>query len=539
VLWALFAGAVTISVGAPSSAFPIRVSTATELTLEPTVSPDRRDLSLAVHLKDDGGTPVENRTVDVRVDGPAGLSLRSLVRTDANGDCVVRARLGPQAYQITVGASFAGDDRFAPAAARAELNTVEPFVTVELSAPPSALPLSAPPPSFDVRVDTGRVAALSSTGLAVDVVSVESGRLRVIGAGTADATGLARVAAAPGAFPRAGIYHLRPRVEVRPGHPVEGAERHVLVRAETALAAAVVTESDNPRARIRGRLTSAPDRPVGGAAVRLMRGDETVSAARTDAAGEFVFELDLDRAQLAGATVRARFDPADPWLGASESGALRVGEAPSAPIHWAWMLAPWAMLAAAAAALALRRRAPAAAPESLPVDVKRDAVVRVGAAPDGVVELVVEAFDRSTGEALPAATYRAEGDGAGDERPSSEATTLARGQGLALLVRADGYEARRVAVARLGAGRHCVRVGLLGWREAVFDRARPALAVASDGAVMPTPREVGGAPWAAVIERGTYGPDAPGEGAVRAAERALGGGEATANDGSDAVDAVN
>jgi hypothetical protein len=73
----------------------------------------------------------------------------------------------------------------------------------------------------------------------------------------------------------------------------------------------------------------------------------------------------------------------------------------------------------------------------------------------------------------------------------------------------------------------------------VFDRARPALAVASDGAVMPTPREVGGAPWAAVIERGTYGPDAPGEGAVRAAERALGGGEATANDGSDAVDAVN
>ncbi|MDB4930499.1 MAG: hypothetical protein JWM10_2983, partial [Myxococcaceae bacterium] len=193
VLWALWSGAVFIFVAPPSSAFPIRVSTATELVLEPTVSPDRRDLALSVHLKDDGGAPVEGRDLAVTIVGTAGLSLSRLVRTDANGDCVVRAHLGPQEYALAVDAAFAGDEHFAAAAAHAEVNTVEPFVTVELSAPPSALSLSAPPPSFHVRVDTGRVAALSSTGLAVDVVAVEAGERRVVGVGVADATGLARV----------------------------------------------------------------------------------------------------------------------------------------------------------------------------------------------------------------------------------------------------------------------------------------------------------------------------------------------------------
>lgn len=547
VLWALWLGAVFICVAPSAEAFPIRVSTATELTLNPQVSADRHTLVLSVRLRDDRRAGVEGRALAVSIVSPTGLEIRREERTDSQGESVIEAQLGEQVREVAVEVRFAGDEHFAPAATRADIELDAPFVTVELSAPAAPLSLSEPPPTFNVTVFTGRAAWLDPGGLAVDLVALEGGRARVLVAGLSDRTGLARLTPPPGAFPRAGIYQIRPRVEVRPGRLVEGAGRTVLVRADTTLTAALVSEPDDPRARLRGRLRTANDEPVGGAPIRLMRGDETVAAVRTDPAGEFAFEVDLEQTQLSGSTLRARFDPADPWFIPSESAPIRVGEAPSEPIHWAWMAAPWALLALASAAFAARGRARPAPPEILPVDVKRDAVVRTGATPDGAIEAVVEAFDRSTGEPLPAARYRSVGEDEASARPASAPTLLSRGQALSVVVSAEGYESRRFDVARLGPGRHCVRVGMLGWREAVFDRARPALAAAAEGAVIPTPREAVGAtlvagreaPWVDVLERGAYGPDAPDAQTVRAVERALGGGEATANDASDAVDAVN
>jgi hypothetical protein len=547
VLWALWLGAVLICVAPPVAAFPIRVSTATELTLNPQVSADRHSLVLSVRLRDDRRVGVEGRALAVSIVSPTGLVIRREEHTDAQGESLIEAQLGSQVREVSVDVRFAGDERFAPASTHADVELDAPFVTVELSAPAAPLSIAEAPPPFNVTVSTGRAAWLEPGGLAVDLVAVEGGRPRVLVAGLSDRTGLARLTPPMGSFPRAGIYQLRPRVEVRPGRVVEGAGRTVLVRADTVLTTALVSEPDDPRARLRGRLRTANDEPVGGAPIRLMRGEETIAAVRTDPAGEFVFEVDLDQTQLSGSTVRARFDPADPWFTPSESASVRVGEAPSAPIHWGWMAAPWALLALAAVAIASRRGARPAPPQSLPLDVMRDEVVRTGAAVDGAVEVVVEAFDRSTGAQLPGARYRSVGGDEASERPASSSMLLTRGQSLSLLVSADGYESRRVDVARLGPGRHCVRVGMLGWREAVFDRARPALSAASEGTVIPTPREAVGAtlvagrsaPWVDVLERGAYGPEAPDEQTVRALERALGGEEVTANDASDAVDAVN
>ncbi|MDO9018830.1 MAG: hypothetical protein Q8S73_22545 [Deltaproteobacteria bacterium] len=541
---ALLLGAVIIVVGPAVAAFPIRVRTATELSLNPRVVGGRHSLSLTVLLRDDRRAAVEGRTLTITITGPGGLSVRRVERTDAQGEVHVEALIGPQARVLVVDASSAEDDRFAAATAHAEIDVDAPFVTVELSPPTTPLSTTAAPPPFNVRVNTGSAAWLSPRGLPVDLVSVGAVPLRDPVAGVTDDGGQAMLVVPAGAFPRAGIYTLRPRVEVSPGHTVEGAGRTVLVRADTTLTAALVSDRDDPRARLRGRLRTATDEPVGGAPVRLMRGDETVAAVRTDAAGEFVFEVDLERTQLAGQLVRARFEPADPWFVPAESAPLRVGEAPSPPIHWGWMLAPWALLALATLALAARRGVRLPAPSAVPVEAKRDVVVRTGAAPDGVIEVVVEAYDRSTGAALPGARYA---PGGADERPVSAPTSLARARSTTLVVSADGYEPRRVEVGRLGSGRHAVRVGMLSWREALFDRARPALSAAADGAVMPTPREAVGAtllagqeaPWVALLERGAYGPEAPDAQTVVAVERALGGGEATSNDGSDAVDAVN
>ena len=547
VLRALCLGAVITFVAPALAAFPIRVSTATELSLNPQISADRHTLVLSVRLRDDRRVGVDGRALSVSIVSPTGLTIQRQERTDAQGEALIEAQLGSQVREVAVDVHFGGDERFAASSTHAAVELDAPFVTVELSAPTTPILISETPPAFNITVSTGRAAWLEPGGLAVDLVAVESGRPRVLVAGLSDSSGLARLTAPLGAFPHPGIYQLRPRVEVRAGRLVEGAGRTVLVRADTTLTTVVVSEPDDPRARIRGRLRTASDEPVGGAPIRLMRGDETVAAVRSDVAGEFVFELDLDRTGLAGSMLRARFDPADPWFAPSEGAALRVGDAPTAPIHWGWMVAPWALLALASVAAAARRRAPPVMGEFLPVEVKREAVIRTGAATEGDVEVVVEAFDRSTGKSLPSASYHSVGSDPAGRRPASAPMALARGQALSLIVSMDGYESRRIEVSRLALGRHSVRVGMLGWREAVFDRARPALAAAADGSMIPTPREAVGAmlvagrhaPWVDVLERGSYGPDVPDARTVRTLERALGGVEVAANDASDAVDAVN
>ena len=547
VLRALYLGAV-ISIVAPElAAFPVRVSTATELSLNPQISADRHSLLLSVRLRDDRRVGVDGRVFSVSIVSPTGLTIQRQERTDAQGEALIEAQLGSQVREITADIHFGGDERFAASSMHADVEVDAPFVTVELSAPTAPFLITEAPPTLNVTVSTGRAAWLEPGGLAVDLVAIESGRPRVLVAGVSDNSGRARLTIPPRAFAHPGIYQLRPRVEVRAGRLVEGAGRTILVRAETTLTTVIVSESDDLHARIRGRLRTASDEAVGGAPIRLMRGDATVAAVRTDVAGEFVFDLDLDRTALAGSLLRARFDPADPWFVPCVGTALQLGEAPSAPIHWAWMVAPLAFLAFASVASASRRKARPVIGEMLPVDVRSEVVIRAGVATEGDVEVVVEAFDRSTGAALRTASYRSVASDPSGERPASVPMAVPRGQALALIVSMEGYESRRIEVSRLGLGRHIVRVGMLGWREAVFDRARPTLAAAASGSVIPTPREAVGAmpvagreaPWVGVLERGSYGPEAPDAQTVRALERALGGVEVAANDASDSVDAMN
>ncbi len=549
VLWALFGGAVILSAGLPATAFPIRVSTATELVLDPELSPDRQHIRLTVRLRDDQGIGVGRSRVSVSVASPSGLAVTNDVLTEADGSAAIEAPLDAQTRVVTLDANFAGTDRLASAHAHAEVELDAPYVTVELLAPATPIALGAAPPIFIARVNTGHVVGLNADGLPVALTVVEPRSARVIAAGVCDASGQVSFVVRPDAFPSAGAYTLRPRVEVRPQRYVEGTGRRVVVRVDTVLTAALVSEPDDLRARVRGQLRSATNEPLARAPVRLMRGDDTIVAGQTDAAGEFVFEVDLDRTNLQGSAVRVRFDPTDPWFGASESTAFVIGESPAAPIHWAWTIVPWLVLGLIGVAAALRRRATPAAAVSAPIEAAPEGVVvRTGAAPDGAVEVMIEPFDRSTGASLPAATWRLTDASDAPANPSSVSVPVGRGKSAFVVVALAGYEPRRVELSRLGPGRHRVRVGLMGWREALFDRARPSLASArADGAAMPTPREAArsalpggtGAPWVGLLEDGAYGPAAPDEDVVRAVERALTASNAANDEASDAVDAVN
>ncbi len=549
VLWALLCGAVTLSAGLPATAFPIRVSTATELVLDPDLSPDRQHIRLTVRLRDDQGIGVGRSRVSVTIASPSGMTVTNDVLTESDGSVAIAAPLDAQTRVVTLDANFAGTERLASAHAHAEVELDAPYVTVELLAPSTPIALGAAPPTFIARVNTGHVVGLEANGLAVALTVVEPRGARVIAGGVCDSSGQVLLAVRPDAFPSAGAYTLRPRVEVRPQRFVEGTGRRVVVRVDTVLTAALVSEPDDPRARVRGRLRSATGDPLPRAPVRLMRGDDTVVAGQTDVAGEFVFEVDLDRTTIQGAAVRVRFDPTDPWFTASESAPFVIGEAPAAPIHWAWTIVPWLALALVGAAVALRRRSTPAPVLSVPAEVAPEGVVvRTGAAPDGAVEVVVEPFDRSTGAPLPAATWRLADAPDSPPNPPSTSVPVTRGRSAAVVLTLAGYEPRRVELSRLGSGRHRVRVGMLGWREALFDRARPSLAAArADGAAMPTPREAArstlfagnDARWIGLLEGGAYGPASPDEGVVRAVERALTANNAADDDASDAVDAVN
>ncbi len=529
--------AVAVSMASmPAGGFPIRVGSATELSIDPRVSADRHELTVSMHLRDDRGAPLGRRPLTLSVTTSHGRTLGTELRTDERGDASWDVAAGEAERSVVVDVQFAGEERFARSAAHADVDLDAPFVTVELLAPTEAIALGQAPAPLLVRVDTGRAASLAPGRLPVDVAVVAEGRSDVIAAGVTDASGRATLEVLATAFRRPGVYTLRPRVEVRPGRPpVEGAARSVLVHAATDIVAAVVSEPETPRVRIRGDVRAVGGEAVPGAAMRLLRGDETLAAARSDVGGTFIFDVDAERAGLLGSVVRVRFDPAEPWFSSSESAPLVLGEAPSAPLRWGWLAAPWAAVGIAFAAWQAVRRRRAPAGEAPAAEPRVDEVVRVGETVGGAVEVVVEAFDRSTGRAVRGAEcWSAESP---VPRAASTPWSAGRDGTLKLRVRAPGYESRGVEVRLRGGGRHVARVGMLGWREALFDRARPRIARAAGGSgAMPTPREAAAdAPWVGLVEAGAYGPEAPGEQAVSAVESALAPSPPRAPSGVDAA----
>lgn len=497
-------------------AWPLDVSAASELRVEPRLGPDRRAVWLDLRLRDDRGGPLADRVVRfaARVDG-APVSVAP-ARTDAMGEASARVPVTPAARTLDVDANASGGGGVASSTTHIEVALDAPYVSTELLLGASVIERGAPPIEAVVSVDTGRVVALAPGNLPVDIAAVDGERRRPVVGGVTNTSGRAALRLGWERFDRPGVVRLVPRVEVSAGRVREGTPRDVLVRARTVLTLVRVGEADGePHAlELRGSLRMVPDAPVEGAAVRVVSGDETLAGARTDARGGFSVRLPPEVAVRPGLTVQALFEPTEPWWVRSESEVLALTPAPSPPVPWRWMAAPLALALVAVGALAAgrrRRSGPVSEPPrpspSAPVE-----GVRAVVADARSLEVVVTVFDAATGAPVEGAEAQV-GDGAWT--PCGEVIEGLSAGARTVSLRAPGYAPREVDASFPRSGRHALRASMATWREALFEVARPYLPRAPGRDAPPTLREALTAqegPLAALrdaVEEGAYGPARP------------------------------
>jgi hypothetical protein len=419
---------------------------------------------------------------------------------------------------------FTGDSTAAPTRADIDVDLDAPFVTPELVVPGEGVELGGAGFEAVVTVRVGQVQAVSPGRLAVEVSQVvdATGRRRSVAAGETDAAGRASLMVPAARFAQPGAVRLVPRVDLGGGRIVEGVGRDLLVRGRTALSLLrdAAAEGEGDGAALHGALVLTSGAPVAGAAVRLLRAERTVAAARTDARGHYVISVGADALGEAGVVVRAVFEPTEPWFVGAESLPLALTEPPPPPIRWTWTAAPLLLAALASVVIALRRR-PAAPADAPPPPRGQDHVVRVAVVRGAHVHVVLRAVDRSTGAALAEARVRV-GDGA-SRRCDDGDLALPVGREASVIVEAEGFAPRAVTLDLSRPGELRVQVALRGWREELFARMRPWIDAARPSGALPTPREIDarGADLAALVahvERGCYGPGAPGPAEVQAAD---------------------
>ncbi|MFO0607177.1 MAG: hypothetical protein U0324_28705 [Polyangiales bacterium] len=514
---AALALALSLAAGAApraARAFTVQVLAATELQVEPRLAPDRSSLALRVHLQDDRGRPIAGRAValELRVDdvprppvalalGPGGEATH--VVPVGRGDRVVEARV-----------RYEGDARTAPQERAVRVGLNVPYVTVDVVVPPGGVELGGPPAPFVVTLHVGEVVDFSPHGAVVELREGE----RSLAEGFADATGRAVLHVRPDVFREPRVYRVRAVTSVD-GERVEGPGRDLLVRARTAVSLVRVGEPGDPSAPValEGALITLTRAPVADAPVRVLRGSVTVAGARTDAGGGFRVRLPAELLAEPDVSVRASFEPTEPWYGASESPAVALtGPAPRR-VHWAWVVAPAALAAAAAALAAVRaRRRGDASGEAPAVPPAAEGVVRVEHVRAGAaagLRVRFEAVDRATARPVEDVCARWAG---GEWVPAGEAVAVQPARRIEFEVGAPGYSPRKVTGEFARPGEYVVRVQLRTWREELFERARPWLRKAS-GRAMPTLREALGARAATPaavsfvehVEQGCYAPDAP------------------------------
>lgn len=513
---------------APAEAYRLNVVAASELRLDPAVPAGTSALTVRVHLRDDRGAPLARRAVSLRFQ-PAGQGDRAEeLRTDDNGDGVARLDVG-RSRRVRVSGTFAGDSTAASARGEIDVDFDAPFVTADLLLPGEGVTLGEGSVEAIVTVRVGEVQTLSPARLAVELSQVldASGRRRSLAAGATDAAGRVSLVFPVTRFGAPGAVRIVPRVDLGRGRVVEGAGRELLVRARTAISLLREDDDGDERegARLYGAVVLAGGAPVPGAALRVTRGERTLAAARADDQGHFRVRLGPEVLSEAGVSVRALFEPPEPWFIASESPELEVTPPSPPPIHWAWGAVPLALAALAVGWISLRRKEiePTSVPQAPPLGA--DQVLRVARPTAAGVTLRVVVVDRATGRPVRGARARLD-DGAWAEVSEVPLPWEGAQGACQLSLQAEGFAPRSLRVPLPEPGEYRVQVAMQTWREALFARLRPWLESARRADALPTPRELtrGGAadealrPLVGMVERGCYGPQPPGPDELRAAD---------------------
>jgi len=479
-------GLCTASRGA--DAYTVQVLAATEFQLLPRLAPDRSSLSFRVLLRDDRGRPLPGKAVSLqlRVDAvarrPVTLTLGPMGETThtvpiARSDRVVEAQ-----------ARYEGDERTAAQERTIRVGLTVPYVTADVVVPPEGVELGGPAVPFVTTLMVGEVVDFSPHGVPIELRAGP----RLLAEGFTDRTGRAVLQVRPEVFQEPRVHRVRAVTSVD-GERVEGPPRDVLVRVRTVLSLVRAGLSSDPSAPVslEGTLLTLTRAPVPGAPIRVRRGDVTVAGARTDADGVFRVRVPTELLSEHDVSVHASFEPTEPWYVASESPAVALtGPAPRR-IHWGWVVTPVALAGCAVVVAALHaRRRTAPSPLVPPSPPGAEGVVRVEGTPATTrrgLYIRFVAIDRATAKPVEDVCVRWSGCEAWI--PATEALSVAPARKIEFEVGAAGYCPRKVVGEFPGPGVYEVHVQLHTWREELFERARPWLRRAHDGAVMPTLRE--------------------------------------------------
>jgi hypothetical protein len=513
-----------------SDAFTVHVIAASELQLEPRLSPDRSSLTVSVRLHNDRAAPMAGREVALSIrslEEPAGIHEEVTVRVGDGGAASHVVPVTAAQHMVRVSARYVGDATTAPRSGEIMVNLDAPYVTVDVVPPTGGVNLGDEAARFTLGLRVGEVVGFPAGD---QTIELREGTHELARART-DAGGRAMVLVPGATFGVPGVHRVRAVTSVN-GELIEGPQHEVLVRARTTLTL-VRGESDEPDAStsLVGALTTTTGAPVRDAAVRIVRGVVTLAGARTDAEGHFRVRLGLDVLAEAGVTARAVFEPTEPWYVASESATLALTSPPPPKVHWLWGVGSVAVAAAVVTAMtakALRRDRTQLVAEPL-ADGAWDHVEHV--APMATherqglrVRFVVS--DRATGAKVNEPMVR--WGGVETWVPTHEGPhTVQPARKVEFEVGASGYCPRKVVGEFSRPGEYLVRVQLRTWREELFERARPWLKrVSTNGGALvtlrealktraPTPEAVA---FVTLVEEGCYAPSQPGVREVEQAE---------------------
>lgn len=508
-----------------AAGYRLNVVAASELRMEPSVRAGASSLAVRVHLRDDRGAALARRAVTLEFHGAGIADLERRVLTDANGDAATTVEVGASRV-LRVDGRFAGDSTAAPARAGIAVDLDAPFVTPELLVPGEGVALDGAPFEAVLTVRVGQVQALAPGRLAVEVSQTidGAGRRRSLVAGETDATGRAVLMIPPARLGGPGAVRLIPRVDLGGGRVVEGVGRELLVRGRTALSLlrAPSRDEESDGATLHGALLLTSGAAVPDAAVRLLRAERTIAAARTDARGHFTIALGAESLGEPGVVVRAVYEPTEPWYVGAESPPVALTEAAPPPIRWTWAVTPLGLAALAIAWISLRRKPLAPLPGEISAPTAMDHVERVATAAATGLRVRVVAVDRATGARVAGARVRFGGSAWRACDDGAIEVEVARAVGAT--VEADGYAPRAMTFEFPRPGEYRTQVALRTWREELFSRVRPWLDPGRAGDALPTPREAATAKGVRVeslvshVERGCYGPDAPDATTVQVAD---------------------
>ena len=495
---------------APASAHAtrVRVVAATELRIDPRIDPSG-EVTMAVRARDDHGQPVRGH-IRLTITAP-GRPVDVYERdNDAHDETRFVIARDPSQREFHAVAELVGTASVASARVEADIDLATPFVTVDLRVPP-LLDITANEIQADVTLHVGEIVPANPSGGPVALYIDNDPNPR---GAEVDETGLH----APGVITLHAAYARHGAGEIR------SADRRVVLRAATRMTIARVPGDTN---RIVGTVDTTRG-PVARAAVRVFWNTRVVAAALTDEGGMFTVDLDPEVALASGVTLRATFEPHEPWLLPSSTPTLAWTLPEPRRVSWRWALVPLGAAVALLVALRLRRREPTDERASIPAPALGDAAVeRVGDGRGARVKIVVLAEDRATKARIEGAVVLWRTPALG-ELPVADTVETTSGTRFDCEVRAPGYAPRTLAGEIDRGGEYHVRVPLRSWREELFERARTWMrrAGAMGSPALPTPREVlanraddpDAAALVQAIEEGSYGPEAPDAEAVARAD---------------------